>query len=209
MKRLILISILALFLLTSVSALTWTSHSQNFNGNVSFGENFKIKDYGTGDILDKEYDLEIGGEYGAVEIGDIEIFMPSFSVGGMDLDGSALFRNEKSSISSMLEFGFVTTDNKIRFAIPKAGGSLATYNPRSFMIGGDLGQEFDDDIINCVTQGYKYIDCNTSTTGADLGVQDDLEVRGDIYLNSTLKIHSPNGSLWDCGVDNGGVWSCS
>ena len=34
-----------------------------------------------------------------------------------------------------------------------------------------------DTYTNCTAQGYTKIDCNTDLTGADLGVQDDLEVK--------------------------------
>jgi len=158
---------------------------------------WKFQTYNTGDVLSNEYDLEIGDTYGAIEIGEFELFQSELTIAGMNLNGTVIFRNEISPISSNVEFAWATTDNKLRFAIPKAGPELATYNPRSMMIGGSLGQAFNNSIVNCLEQGYQQIDCNTTETGADLGIQDDLEVQGKIYTNDWTNVTITESQITD------------
>ncbi len=153
---------------------------------------WNMSPYGTGDILSDEIDFHVGNNtYGALEIGAVQLFISSLTVAGMDLNGTMIYRKPPDSGTSAIEHAFVTTANLIRFAIPTAGTDYAIYNPRSMMVGGDLGQSFDDGIINCSAQGYNIIDCDASGTGADLGVQDDAEIRGSLYVNESI-----NASDW-------------
>lgn len=153
--------------------------------NLSNLDVLQINGYGDGDILNGHYDLEIGSSYGAIEIGDFEIFQGDITVGSMDLDGTAVFRNENPT-GSDIQFLWATESSNIRMAIPRGNIDFATQLARSVMVGGDTAQNFNDNIVNCSAQGYAQIDCDTSGTGADLGIQDDLEVRGETYLNGTL-----------------------
>ncbi len=150
------------------------------NGITSTGV-LNVSVYNTGDVPLGHIEAYFGNNYGAIEIGDTQIIQTNLTIGGMNLNGSTIIRNTESN--SNIEFIFATTNDLARFAIPVEGVDFAVYNPRSMMVGGDLGQSFDDGIINCTAQGYTNIDCDTAGTGADLGVQDDLEVRGNIYGN--------------------------
>lgn len=138
--------------------------------------------FGTGNVIANEFDMVLGGDYGAMKVGAMQIFITNLTIAGLNLNGTAVWRNMFTGHEPEIEFVWATSDNLIRLAMPKAGAALATYNPRSFMVGGDLGQAFSAGIVNCTTQGYTHIDCDTTATGADLGVHDDLEVRGDSFI---------------------------
>ncbi len=168
----------------------------NNSGGFNLTGRMYLEGHNTGDVLSGEYDLEIGQDYGAIEIGEFELFMTSETIAGMDFNGSVVLRNEFSGGSNN-EFMFVTSDNLIRFIIPKSGAELATYNPGSMMVGGEHGQTFGDNATDCQTQGYTQIDCNTSISGADLGVQDDLEVQGAIYTNDWTNVSITESQVSD------------
>ncbi len=160
-------------------------HDQDLNktDDVVF-QTVNITGFNSGDLSLDEVDLEIGGEFGAIEIGNSQIFKSNLTVEGLNFSGTMGFGNFDSD--SNIEFLFATEDNKINFVIATAGTDFASYVPRSFMVGGLLGQSFNDSIVSCTTQGYNQIDCNTGLTGADLGIQDDLEVQGTIYVNEIV-----------------------
>ncbi len=161
-------------------------HDQDLNttSNVTFNY-LNITGYGDGDVINKHYDILINGNYGAIEIGELEIFQSDISVGALNLNGTAVFRNENPA-SPTIQFLFATEASEIRFAIPVNDVPFATQNVRSLMVGGDDAQAFNDNVVNCTAQGYEFIDCDTDGTGADLGVKDDLEVRGSAHINETI-----------------------
>jgi len=147
---------------------------------------------GTGAITD--YDIEIGDAdatptYGVCRIGDSIFGRTSFISAGLDLDGAILIRNVGGAETGQIEYCFVDSTNNIRFALPNPGVGNATYNPRSMLHAGPA--PFDDD---AVTVGYwqtnnsifNNLACNTAVSGADVGVQNDLEVEGDIFTNSII-----------------------
>ncbi len=171
----------------------------NESGDTMTGQ-LNITAFGTGNILQGEFDLIIGQGYGAIEVGDIQIFQSNLTVAGMNLNGSAFMRNNNSG-DSPIEFGWATSDNLIRLAIPIAGADYAIYNPRSMMVGGGLGQAFDDGMINCTAQGYNDIDCDTGLTGADLGIQDDLEVNGTMFIYENSTYSENQGIVWRNDTD--------
>lgn len=157
---------------------------------------------GLGGLAD--YDLTVGDvvtpDYGLIRIGDGLIGRTSYKVGALDLDGAFIFRNVGGPVTSQIEFVFTESGGgAIRFALPKSGVGNATYNPRSMLIAGPAVN--DDDVV---TVGYwqgqgifHNLLCDTSGFGADLGVQNDLEVENDIYTDS-IKESTPGA-----GVDIG------
>ncbi len=170
--------------------LSGRNANQNINispYNLSIGQTLQIEGHGDGNVLLKHYDIDINGNYGAIEIGELEIFQSNIAVGALNLSGTAVFRNENPDTPT-IQFLFATEGGEIRFAIPKSGADFATQMARSVMVGGDTAQAFNDNVVNCSAQGYTHIDCDTSGTGADLGVQDDLEVRGKIFIEENLTI---------------------
>lgn len=141
--------------------------------------------FGTGNVLANEFDAQFGNdENGAISIGgkfQLAKLGGIGAVGDMNVDGIIIFRRMDDGDNNIL-FLFAN-ETEINFALAKPLAELAAYIPRSFMIGGDLGNAYDDRIINCGEQGYTFIDCETDLTGADLGIQDDLEVHGSISIN--------------------------
>ncbi len=90
----------------------------------------------------------------------------------------------QKSIEYNSSFGtvFMRDVENTSFIISNAGTDLASIHPRSFMIGGVMDQALATNINNCSAQGYTHIDCLTGTTGADLGIEDELEVRSNAYI---------------------------
>lgn len=152
-----------------------------------------ITGYNTGDVLNDEIDLYVGDEFGALEIGNIQLFQSNLVLGDLDVNGTFITRHTGGN--SNIRFAWAGADNLIRLAIPKEGIHFAIYNPRSEMIGGDLGQAFDNDMVNCTAQGYRYIDCSTDITGADLGVQDDFEFHGSLFGGNGTWNVSDDGNM--------------
>lgn len=175
----------------------------------------RIGGYNTGDVLNDEIDLYVGDDYGAMQIGNIQMFQSDIMLGSLNANGTFFIRHLGGN--STIRFAWGGADNKVRLAIPKEGPEYALYNPRSEMIGGDLGQAFNNEMINCTAQGYRFIDCTTDVTGADLGVQDDFELHGDLFGgNGTWNITNDsvtsieslqgtygNGTAYVCVYENG------
>lgn len=119
--------------------------------------------------------------------GDLLIWHSLAPVGSFNLNGTAIFQNTQSA-NSTIDLLFASSGSLPQFALPIEQGGLAAYNPHSLMVGGDLSQAFNESIINCADQGYIHIDCNASSTGEDLGVEDDAEIRGILYVNESANI---------------------
>lgn len=133
-------------------------------------------------------DLTVGDatNYGILQLGKAEIGRTSRVNGNMDLDGTVYILNKANPATSNILFALFDSTNGIRFAWPQSGTGNATYNPRSMIIAGPA---VNDDTIVTVgywqTQGiFHNLAMDTGTTGADLGVQNDLEVEGDIFTDS-------------------------
>lgn len=148
-----------------------------------------------------DYDITIGDvatpDYGIIRIGDSLIGRTSYNAGSLDLDGSVIFRNMGTPATSKIEFVFTESGGSaIRFALAMSGAGNATYNPRSMIIAGPAVN--NDEIV---TVGYWQTNNNifdnlamdTGTYGADLGVQNDLEVEGDIFVDSIKESTSGAG----------------
>lgn len=133
-----------------------------------------------------------------IEIGTIHLFQSGVTVGSLDLNGTFITRYGGGGNSS-IRFAWAGADNRIRFAIPREGANYAVYNPRSSMIGGILGQAFNIGLVNCTAQGYRYIDCSTDLTGADLGLQDDFEFHGMLYGGNGTWNVSDEGNIETMG----------
>ncbi len=192
--------------------------SLEIDGNMTITERLKITGYNDGNIITENYDIDIGEDYGAIEIGEFEIFQSDLIIGAMNLNGTAVFRNEHANTPT-LQFLFATESSDIRLAIPKSGGGLATQVARSLMVGGDNAQAFNDSIVNCSAQGYSLINCDTDSSGADVGIADDLEVRGTAFIEENItigivgkagmiKIRDTDDSGWTCCTYLNGAQSC-
>lgn len=150
-----------------------------------------IEGLGTGGQTD--YDLKVGDTdgtptYGMIQIGNACIGRTSFKAGNIDLDGAIIYRNIAGPVTSEIEHVFVeSTGDSTRFALAKAGVGNATYNSRSMLIAGPAPA--DTDYVKVAywqtnNSIFHNLVCDTAGAGADLGVQNDLEVEGDIFVDS-------------------------
>ncbi len=137
------------------------------------------------------YDLKIGDtdtpDYGMVQVGNMSFGRTSYKAGNIDLDGAVMFRNISGPVTSQIEFIFTeSTGASTRFALPKSGVGNGTYNARSMIIAGPAPANTDMVTVGYwQTQGiFHNLVMDTTGDGADLGVQNDLEVEGDIFTDS-------------------------
>ncbi len=164
----------------------------DITGTVTVTGNWTFNDVGDGGIT--SYDIEIGDTdgsptYGIARFGNSIMGRTSYNAGNLDIDGSMVFRNVGAPATSNIETLWVDGSNSIRFALAVSGTGNATYNPRSMLIAGP--SVLDDTVVTVgywQSQGiFDNLVCNTSGDGADLGVQNDLEVEGDIFVDSILE----------------------
>jgi hypothetical protein len=155
-------------------------------------EAVRIPGRGTGGYT--EYDLRVGDvttpDYGMIQIGNMAIGRTSHNVGAIDLDGTILIRNIGGPVTSEIELIIVESGGTdCRLAIPKSAVGNATYHPRSMLLAGPAPADTDFVKVS-YWQGQGLFDnlaCDTAGSGADLGVQNDLEVEGNIYVDSILE----------------------
>lgn len=143
---------------------------------------------GIGDGGYTSYDLCVGNlsSYGMIQMGRAAIGRTSFKAGDIDLDGTVLCRNIDGPVTSEIEFLWAeSTGGDARFALPKSGVGNATWNSRSMILAGPAPANTDFvKVTYWQDQGiFHNLACDTSGTGADLGVQNDLEVEGIIYVD--------------------------
>lgn len=157
---------------------------------------------GIGDGGLTSYDLKVGDTdgtptYGMIQIGNASIGRTSFKGGNMDADGAVVFRNLGGPVTGEIEFIFSeSAANTARFVIPKSGVGNATYNPRSMLLAGPAPNNTDFVKVSYWQANgiFHNLVCDTSGFGADLGVQNDLEVEGDIFVDS-IKESTPGASI--------------
>jgi hypothetical protein len=116
---------------------------------------------------------------GILQLGTAYIGQANDTIGGTVLDDIFIIRNTADQIED-IGMMFVSASDIPRFVIAEEGSDLATYNPRSMVIGPAATMANMDENILCSTN-FSNIDCDTGATGADLGVMDDIEFGGDIY----------------------------
>lgn len=160
------------------------------DSTVIIADNGVLSVPGIGSGAVTAYDLRVGNvttpDYGMVQIGNARFGRTSFDVGAIDLNGAVLISNLGGPVTGDIEIIFTeSTGGTCRFAIPKSGVGLATYNPRSMLIAGPAPA--DTDFVKVAywrTQGiFDNIPCDTVGSGADLGVQGSLEVETFIYVD--------------------------
>ena len=91
-----------------------------------------------------------------------------------------------------------------QFLIQNGGPSQASFIARSFMIVNQNNTRLNSSMNNiCSSWGFEHLDCNTSTTGADFGVTDDIEATGLIYSGEGLRSHSTSKGAYLVLNDHG------
>ncbi len=106
-----------------------------------------------------------------------------YNNGELDLGGTMCFR-QADAPDGNFEFVWFENSGALRFAIPKSGPGLATWNARSMIIAGP--SVLEDSVVIAPYWGFDWADYATDVTGADLGVQDDLEVLGSAYIKERV-----------------------
>ncbi len=148
-----------------------------------------LNNFNTGNFIDDEYDLRIGDNdtASAARVGNLEFGTCDDRIVGTSLTmgGVALFavQNVPDGIG---EFIWTTAGGDVRFALPRSGASYGTYNSRSMIIAGPA--VLKDSIMIGNYWGFNRIAMNTGTYGADLGVQNNIQVGDSAYINSNITI---------------------
>jgi len=101
---------------------------------------------------------------------------------------------DPSASDSNSIFQVIGSNGAPQFQIQNGGDSQASFVARSFLVVNENATRLNQSQNNlCSDWGFTQIDCNSSTTGADMGVQDDLEVGGLMFADQG--IHSDT-STW-------------
>ena len=92
------------------------------------------------------------------------------------------------NIANLYKMGYMFFDdvsNRSDFVINQGGVNRSSLFDRSLQVGKSFGNaSIDENYTLC--QGFNLIDCDTSLTGADLGVEDDIEAKGSIYSQENI-----------------------
>ena len=171
-------------------------------GAINANATLHVFSNGNGRFATDQVDAYFGNQsagVGIVQVGEMQVGVSNDGViGSLNLSGIGLIRNKDSK--NPIEFGFVDSANGIRFALPLSGNDSGTYNARSMIIAGP--SVFDNNIINCSFWGFNKIDCRTGATGSDLGIQDDLQVKGSASVGGNF---SANETLFVTDTGNVGI----
>jgi hypothetical protein len=116
-----------------------------------------------------------------------QTYISKYSSG--NFNGSLYTTGANSSLSvSDSIFQVIGSDGTPRFQVQNGGDNQASFIARSFMVVNQNNTRLNQSQNNlCQDWGFGYIDCNTSTTGADMGVQDDFEVQGLSYFRRGIR----------------------
>lgn len=142
-----------------------------------------------------------------IQMGNSSFGRTSYKVGNIDLDGSIMCRNIAGPVTGQIEFIWTeSTGGTARFALPKSAVGNATYNSRSMLIAGPAPADTDFVKVSywqTTNNIFHNLLCDTTGFGADLGVQNDLEVEGDIFTDSIKESTSGAGITLGNDTDAG------
>lgn len=148
-----------------------------------------INAFSTGDFGADEYDMRVGENDSAavMRIGNLELGTsddrtvgPSFTAGG------ATYFASVDTPDGIAEFVFTTSDGDMRLVLPIAGAGYGTYNPRSMIIAGP--SVFKDSIMIGTYWGFNRLLMDTDGAGADLGVQNNVQIGDSLFVNTNITI---------------------
>lgn len=120
---------------------------------------------------------------GKIELGNSLLGQSSdttFNGGLLDLNQTAFWANMGSPAG--IEFAFFEANGDGRFVIPTSGAGYATNAVRSFMCAGPW--VWHDSAVIGTYWGFDALAMATGTDGADLGVQNNLQVLDTIFFDS-------------------------
>lgn len=146
-----------------------------------------------------------GSNYGGLRIGDSGWYRSSYSSVNLDLDGAMVIWNEGNLGAGNdpgIELAIMEDSNSLRLAVPESGSGNATAMIRSVTVAGPYTSTVGNDVVLC-SQWSNYdsnIDCDTGGTGADLFVQDDFEVEGEIFASGTIHLDADDANQLTLGA---------
>ncbi|NCN87083.1 hypothetical protein GW932_04570 [archaeon] len=122
--------------------------------------------------------------------------------------------NSSGSVSDSI-FQVIGSDGTPRFQVQDGGDNQASLIARSFLVVNQNSTRLNQSQNNlCQDWGFTLIDCNTSTTGADMGVQDDLEAQGLAFFREGVYAEPANwgaylflGNLTNLFVHQNGIYN--
>lgn len=143
---------------------------------------FEIRDENNNLLLsmDNSGNLNISGD---LHISNIKL--SNTSKNGL-WEGNLNIETDPSTNNNLLFLLQHKTDGTPHFWIQEGGDGQASGISRSFMIVNEVQSVLNStNLTSCAANGVVNIDCNTSTTGADLFVGDDIEIGGDMWAKDT------------------------
>lgn len=145
--------------------------------------------FSTGDFGNDEYDIRVGENDSAsvMRIGNLEFgTSDDRTVGASFTAGGATYFASVAAPDGVAEFVFTTSDGDMRLVLPVAGVGYGTYNPRSMIIAGP--SVFKDSIMIGTYWGFNRLLMDTDSTGADLGVQNDVQIGNRLFIDNSILI---------------------
>ncbi len=198
-----------------VEVMRVDSGGLNVTGNTSL-DNLEFNQIITNE--DKKPLNFYSGTTGGDSITHLNFSTDRFRINGKDNKIKVTFFEKLSSANKIFRITHIEGTEKELFVVAPAGIHNASYFRRSLIVGGDG--------TDCRTTdgGFELIDCDSDSTGSDFGVQDDMQIKGNVYagngtvnltetggidLINNITMTSPDNTVWTCGVDNTGVFSCT
>ena len=126
-----------------------------------------------------------------------------------NFEGSLYTTGPDSSLSdSNSLFQVLGSDGTPRFQVQNGGDEQASFITKNFLVINQNNTLLNQSQNNlCSDWGFFHIDCNVSIDGADLGVQDDLEVQDKIFANGGLRAHTSDYGAYFSLLDPGEKYS--
>ncbi len=133
-------------------------------------------------------DLILGnGDEGILRLGNFYLGVADEVSSGTDFSGVVISYNTDPNLPEGISHVWMGPAGVPRFVLAVEGADYATYNPRSFLIGPAATMGNVDENVLCSTI-HSNIDCDTGGTGADLGVQDDVEIGGTLFTDEGVVV---------------------
>ena len=148
-----------------------------------------FNNFNSGNFIDDEYDLRIGNNdsCSVARIGNLEFGTSDDRTVGPSLTmGGAIVFASQNLPDGIGEFIWTTAGGDIRFALPIAGASYGTYNARSMIIAGP--SVLKDSVMIGPYWGFNRIRMNTTSYGADLGIQNCIQIGDSCYVNTCITV---------------------
>ncbi len=146
-----------------------------------------LNNFNTGNFIDDEYDLRVGNNDSAsvARIGNLEFGTCDDRTVGTDLTmGGVVLFAVQNVPDGVAEFIWTTAGGDVRQGLPRSGDGLGSYNARSGMYAGP--SVLRDSIFYGRFWGFNRLAMNTTDLGADLGVQNCIQVGDSCYINTNI-----------------------